>query len=159
MVVDTDGAASHACAHATHANANARTEDAGAVPYSNSKHTQINKRQIQTAHTQNLIQKLRLQPPASLLCLVCCLLLSFVPTFVFYSSSPASCDSGIVLFCFACSSSPSYPTFISMSMSINKHRRQRTTTFLQVARTRTKIELNASESRVLYAPAAATFRC
>ena len=120
MVVDTDGAASHACAHATHANANARTEDAGAVPYSNSKHTQINKRQIQTAHTQNLIQKLRLQPPASLLCLVCCLLLSFVPTFVFYSSSPASCDSGIVLFCSACSSSPSYPTFISVSINVNQ---------------------------------------
>ena len=27
MVVDTDGAAAHACAHATHANANDRTED------------------------------------------------------------------------------------------------------------------------------------
>ena len=52
MVVDTDGAAAHACAHATHANANARTEDADTVPYSNSKHTQINKRQIQTAHTK-----------------------------------------------------------------------------------------------------------
>ena len=99
MVVDTDGAAAHACAHATHANANARTEAADAVPHSNSKHTEINKRQIQTAHTKNLIQRLRLQPPASLLCLVCCLLLSFVPAFVFYSSSPASCDSGAVLLC------------------------------------------------------------
>ena len=32
MVVDTDGAAAHACAHATHANVNARTEDADGVP-------------------------------------------------------------------------------------------------------------------------------
>ena len=53
MVVDTDGAAAHACAHATHANANARTAAADAVPYSNSKHTEINKRQIQTAHTKS----------------------------------------------------------------------------------------------------------
>ena len=53
MVVDTDGAAAHACAHATHANANARTEDADAAPYSNSKHTQINK----TADTDSAHKK------------------------------------------------------------------------------------------------------
>ena len=79
----------------------------------NSKHTQINKRQIHTAHTHKSYTKMA----------------ATATSVVVVPSSLVS----LSLFV-------SYSTFVSVSMS-NKHRRQRTTTFLlQVARTRTQIE-------------------